>query len=561
MRLNIDCILIDCKNYQTKRMKNEEWRMENGIQITIINDIVDHETGEEVELDCILLREKNVRECAEFVHAQYAGDCLFIISKDDDFAIVSPPFSEFNTFYTVVCDELILWSDLVILESIRNSDPIFNLGYLTTCLLNPSWRTNSTGLTNISELLSGAVLYSHGNTVHQIDLLSSTVALLNPNHEKSFEDEVSDVRKLIMASVRHKTKRYQGAFSVACSGGLDSSIAAVAASELNPDYKFPLIHCYSEEDESGDERFFFKLISERIEGDPHYFETNSLSSAHDLSPQFLSATVRPCKLAGCVGVNYGIQKCARDNGSHMILGGDGGDQLFLRMNTLSMTSEILAENESYLDLLRDISGHATRLRRSYWEVTKELLVRGSQKKLLRRLVGDLQFPPSSIVNYRPSSRTSVVPDIDALCDLSPSRLFQFVGMRNAELNRIALTGFDIVERQIYLFWPIIRKAIQIKRIHHQKDGHDRAIVRAAFKSKLPDAVFLRTQKGAGQGLENRYNYHSLIESMLAGPICRHRILSRESLQIAADLPFNDNLAFTLSHAAAINDWMVIHESL
>jgi hypothetical protein len=132
-------------------------------------------------------------------------------------------------------------------------------------------------------------------------------------------------------------------------------------------------------------------------------------------------------------------------------------------------------------------------------------------------------------------------------------------MRNAELNRIALAGCKVVERKVFLFWPLIRACIRAKRVHHFRSGRDRAIERGLYSDILPAAITHRIGKGAGRDMLVRFDYKALASRLEDGALCNHQIIIRERLRAAMSGPLDYDLSFALVRAVAVADWMAQYE--
>ncbi|WP_024508502.1 asparagine synthase-related protein [Bradyrhizobium sp. ARR65] len=550
MRLNADG-LLDSANALASIV------VDGRVEITVLNDIVDAETGQPTELEPTHFKGKSLPEILALLQERYAGDAAFIVRAPGGIAIVRPLFSEISIFYQVRNDVIECWAGLKLPDAILAQRQAFNFGYLTGVMCNASWLTPETGLCGIFELLSGAALIVSRGTFRQVDFLANAVASLKTS-AVSFEEAAASFRQLISASVAHKTRRYNGAFSIECSGGLDSSVVALAAADLHRDRPLSLLNSYSETDVNGDERFFFAALAERVRGVPTYVETNARSSMTHLSSELLAPTPRPCKLAATIATTAQLHEAAQAAGSRLVLTGDGGDQLFLRMRRLTMARELLAETRSPREALRELAGLAIQARASVWRVLRDVITGQSSRDLRRHMFGDLRFPQSPLASVGPDVRAELVPGAWSLRHLPTTRLFQFFGMRNPELNRIALRGISVEERKAFVFWPLIKAGLRTARRHHHSNGIDRALEREAFRHELPDVIYYRVGKGAGRDMLVRYEYGALVSRVERSALYRHGLISRDLLRSAIDNLSYDS-ASALVRVCAVADWMDVHE--
>ncbi|WP_407175549.1 asparagine synthase-related protein [Bradyrhizobium sp. STM 3562] len=550
MRLNADALLDSATALASIVVDGQ-------VELTVLNDLVDAEIGKPAELEPTHFKGKSLPEILALLQERYAGDVAFIVRAPGGVAIVRPPFSEISIFNQVRNDVIECWAGLKLPDGVVAQRQAFNLGYLTGVMCNASWLTPQTGLCGIFELLSGAALIVSRGTFRQVDFLADAVARLKAS-AVSFEEDTANFRQLMEASVAHKTRRYNGAFSIECSGGLDSSVVALAAADLHRDRPLSLLNSYSETDVNGDERFFFAALAEQVGGTRTYVETNARSSMTDLSSELLAPTARPCKLAATTATTFQLHEAAQTAGSRLVLTGDGGDQLFLRMSRLAIARELLAETRSPRQALRELAGLAIQTRASIWRVLRDVITGQSSRNLRRHMFGDLRFPQPPLASVLPDGRAELVPGARSLRHLPTTRLFQFFGMRNAELNRIALRGIAVEERKAFVFWPLIKAGLLTARRHHHLNGIDRALERGAFREELPDVIYHRVGKGAGRDMLMRYEYGALVSRIERSALYRHGLISRDLLRSAVDNLSYDS-ASALVRVCAVADWMDLHE--
>lgn len=527
--------------------------------IICFNTPVCSTSGEETEIDSKILQNKTFSEILNILYHKYAGDIAILVMEGDDYALIRPPFSEFIIFYQFENGHINTWSGYYLPEKLVKSPPDFDMKYLSGWLMNPAWCTPQTGFLGVNELLSGAILSFIGGVIKQVDLLSETVAALQTRYERDFSQTVKCFRQLIFNSIRHKTIQFKSEFSVTCSGGLDSSIVAIASSAINPGRPMTLINCYSEEDYRGDERYYFRLINEKIKATSIEIETNSLSSRNSLSPELLSPSPRPCKMAAAIGIQALLFRATAKSGSNMLLTGDGGDQLFLKINKAFIWKELMGRNFSASSFIKVISGLAIQQRRSFWSVMYNAI---SGKELARyksHFFGENRFPESVYMSVKKPCMANVVPNEQALKLMPVTKIFQFYGMRNAEFNRIAIRGCNIQERKAFMFWPLIKASLQTPAMYHMVEGHDRACERYAFEKELPKDIFYRKSKGAGRDILSRYDYKILAEKLHDGPAFKNGFVSHNILQNLTNNDIDSDAASALIRLTALNDWMKLYD--
>ena len=532
-------------------------RVSPTMEVTVIDDTVDAVTGEPAELSADMLLGMDLLQTVSFLHEKFAGDAVFVIQTPQAFAVVRPPFSELPVFYHAFEDRVDVWSGLKLPESLRRRPPGFDLAYLSVAMHNWSWMTPRTGLLGVFELLSGGVLVFDGRALSQQDLLAKSILKLPYARNQVYEEQVAAIRRLIFNSVRHKIGSHLDHTSVLCSGGVDSSVGAVAAAALYPDRKFPLIHCYSEDHLHGDERFYCEAVAERLGWQMATVDMNAGASRTHLSPDLLVHTARPMKSAAALSTMAALKGLAKSYGAHVLLSGDGGDQLFLLNDPMLYCREVVNEAPTPTAALRSISELASMGRMTIWDVAGEAFRSRRAARLREHYFGKLRFPKNPLAVNPVPDGTQVVPAGALLSSLGVSRAFQYFGMRNAELNNVPLNGYPVDERKTFLFWPLIREAISAKRSHHLKDGRDRAIERDAFRPELPPEVYHRFSKGGSRDLVERYDFDSLINSLQKSAVLQYGLIT-EQIKNIKDSQIDDDMAFALVAARGFADWMELY---
>ncbi|EJE6497613.1 hypothetical protein LWQ05_004042 [Salmonella enterica] len=463
-------------------------RVDGRMEVLVMNEVVDAHSGERTEVTAGRLRGLSLWETAKALHSWYAGDTVFVVRTPAAFAIVRPAFSELPVHYAQRGETVDVWVGMETPAVLVNQPPAFDLDYLAGSLANHSWVTPATGLAGVTELLSGAVLLVDGGRLQQVDLLASAVLELQRS-ARSYSEEVEHFRELTLRSVAHKGRQYPEGFAVKCSGGVDSAVVAVAAAQLYPEHRLPLINSYSEEDLHGDERYYLDAVADRIGGRRLLVETNARSSRTGLSSELLAATTRPCKMSGTIATTAQLHEVAQAHGARMVLSGDGGDQLFLKNWRALFAREVIAECRSPAAALRAMAGLAIQDRCSFWKIASEVVSGRRVRRYRAHFYGDQRFPRQPLAARAVPAGAELIPNGSRLGGLGVSRAFQFFGMRNAELNRARFRSCGVDERKPFVFWPIIRAAIAARREHHLQGGMDRALERDAFRAELPEVDY------------------------------------------------------------------------
>lgn len=528
------------------------------LSIIVVGDPVDVKTGEATEVVVADLMGLNLLDAAEFVHRSFAGDTLFILAMGASFAIVRPAFSELPLYYRQNADGMEIWSDRVIPDTLLRTPVSFDIGYLSLAMHNWSLVSPRTGLSGVYELLSGATLIFDGSSPVQMDFVVQSALELEFDAESDYDNQVAQIRSLILNSIKHKIGGKLDRTCIQCSGGVDSTVVAVGAKFLYPGHTLPLIHCYSENDPHGDERFYFQTVANTLSWPTNLVDMYIGSSNSDLTPDLLLKTARPVKSAAALSTMATLKGLAQKNSANTMLAGDGGDQLFILNNPLLYTREIVGEASNIFEKFRRCNDLAIMARETIWSVASELWSGTRSERLRERFFGPLRFPQNQLARMPPPKNAQIIPEGDKLRELETSRAFQFFGMRNAELNHIPVKGYKVEERKTFVFWPLIRAALAAKRTFHLNDGRDRAMERDAFRDELPPEIYSRHSKGGSRDFVERYDFQALIKSLRTGPLSRHGLLSDRINEIEAD-DVDSDLAHALVVGQGISDWMELHE--
>jgi asparagine synthetase B (glutamine-hydrolysing) len=532
---------------------NTEHRVSHRILITQIGVSVDAITGLPATVDTAVLRERSAYSIARYLLEHFAGDVVFVVVDMDDTYIIRPPFSEIEVYYLNGKDSMVLWSGSSLPCDVQLGE--LNWKYLHGALLSRVLVTPQTAFIDILELLSGAILICKaGSAAVQNDCLPGLVK--NLHHCVTTFDATRDLcRELMLASVSHKTIDHEGRVSVAVSGGLDSSVVAIATSLCHPAHELPLINVRRLEDDSSDERPYFDILTQSISNArAEHIEVSVGASRVDLSPELFDPAPRPSKMAGAGVTNSRIHRRSEELGCTRLLTGDGGDQLFLRLSHLNLARDLIAECSTWVDRFRCLIQIAACGHRSVWDVLRAVREPVTESNQWRHMFGDLAFPLSSIAGCV-RFQGEKIHESQKISNWQLSMAHQYLALRSAETNRMPLANSSVSERKPSIFWPLIRVCITAPRRFHNRFSVDRAIERALF-DELPTEIMNRSGKGGGSDVSILYDYQRLSARLLDSELCDRGLLDRTALKriIQSNAPDEDT-NFAIIRASAIYDWM------
>ncbi|MDW9232912.1 asparagine synthase family protein (plasmid) [Burkholderia cepacia] len=545
---------IDISRLTKESTPTFEARVSEKTDLLVLGEVVDGETGEKTFISANRLVHLNASSIAEYLHDNYAGDCIFIVREPGALAIVRPPFSERSIYYREIGNRVDIWSGLEIPSDLPQFNIEFDTNYLTSRLLNWSQNTPSTGFRDIKELLSGAILMVDRHGLRQINRLDSLIAKPVSPSSMNYNEQALKIRQLILNSIKHKAGPSNDKVSILCSGGVDSSVIAAASKVAYPNRDFPLIHCYSETHLHGDERYYFKCIARKTGYSAATVDMNVGMSHSDLSTNISVPTPRPYKSAAALTTIENLYRLAHENGSQTVLSGDGGDQLFLLNDPLIFTMELIKESKQLKDKFRTAIELSIASRSQIWSVLGEALLGWRSKRFINNFIEN-KAPKRGWSNWQEIDLRNQENKMNyQLFSMGASRVFQYIGIRNAELNYTQIARYKIQERKVFLFWPLIRAAINAERRHHWHGGRDRALERDAFHYELPSEIYNRTRKGAGQDFSIRYDYNEFIRSLNSSYAMKCGVIGHKLTNLN-DGEMSPDEAFSLISAKAVAEWM------
>lgn len=499
---------------------------------------VDTETGEPIAVDARGFHGANPREIVRELCDKYCGDVVFVICRRGGTVVYRPPFSELSVFYFVNGSQITCWLGDVVPAELEPGDR-FDGDYLATYLAHECVIDARTGFAGMVEVKSGTFVEfgSDGLVVGTVDVLPAT--RVRPPY-RSFEEEVAAVRTLVLAAVRHKTADFRQPFSITCSGGLDSSTLAAAAwvaQRRRPGMH--LINTRREAAPATDERLYFELVAQALHAEPTLVD----EAAHraDLGGRLLRPTARPSRLTAAIGMQWRTHTAAASAGSKVLVTGNGGDQVFANVGPHVWDREVVAESASLREAVAAAAGLAIASHDSVWRVVREIVTRREARKLVRCLA---TMTGSWCSNWD---------------RMSPSRTFQLVALRMAEMDRITFRDADVVVRNPYLFWPLITRCLAMKRSYHGWNGENRAVGRAAFAAELPDAITHRYGKQGERSLAELFDYPALAEAVWDSELVHRGLVNRAELEKALRPPITDDDAWLVIRARTVVDWIGLYQ--
>lgn len=515
-------------------------------------------TGVPVDVELDACQDHSLPEIARYLHRRYAGDVVFLLLARREVVIYRPPFSERKVYYSADGHTATAWLGEAIPSQLSRPGK-FDWAYLAAATTAAPWYSDRTGFAAVREVRSGTYVHLSADSglIRQVDLMFGELAAIEAS-QLSFDDEVALVRGLTVAAVEHKIGSRNQVVSLACSGGLDSSLLAVAARLTDPTRPLHLINSRRPGEVYTDERIYFDTVVSAANGEPSYV-THGDASPGNPSAFRLAATARPSKIAGAVAINHALLQSAAARGSAVLLSGDGGDQLFLNYNFRAAFPELLAESTSIAELWRLSAGLAIAHRESIWSVAAQLVKNRAASNLSRHLRNTVELQATPISGPAVRELTPGFRQPQPWAVLGATRAFQYVGMRIAEHNTLTFREQAIEVRKPFLFWPLIRLCLSARRGHHRRDGRRRALARAAFAPELPAAILHRAGKQGERSIVDLFDYETLAGKILDSELCQRGVVDPSKVDNLLGGQMTEETAAALIRAATIVDWIAVHE--
>lgn len=343
-----------------------------------------------------------------------------------------------------------------------------------------------------------------------------------------------------------------GPLAAEASGGLDSAIVAGALKAADMPVGLWL-NVYADAPET-DERAYALALAGHLNlpitavRRPEISFSSALFEDQALHP-------RPSQNLRDVAFDSLVADICRKRGVAALMTGKGGDALFFQMETAAAFEDLWHER-AWLSLLSPVWPQvARRARRSVWSILQEARGRANDDDrasggfLSPELVSTLRSKPRSLPwvadleSMGPGKRLQISALASGIAFHGPSRRTEAVDLLHPLLSQ------PLVEWGLRISVPVLTAG-----------GHDRALARAAFADRLPDAIRQRQSKGRYDSYFNRQaaaNLSFLRPYLLDGLLAKHGCFDRAALETALD---RESLLWRgggseLIGAAALEGWV------
>lgn len=408
--------------------------------------------------------------------------------RDDRLHIVRSPSVALPCYVVMVDDILVVTSDCRLLAVSGLPPPEVDPHRLAGCLRAPNLRTANTALGGVDELLPGYRLSGSPRDWHQQPCWSPWP---HAAQAAGFADPV-DAQRALRATIVDSVATELGGGGprlLSLSGGLDSAIVACAMTEAG--IGFAAVN-FATRQRTGDERIYARALADHL-GFP-LVEAEERIDLIDLETSSAAHLPRPCARAFAQSADKQQRGLVADGdlaGATFVHGG-GGDSIFAYLRSARPVAD------AWLD--RGLA--------QAWRTARDLSAI-TETSLWETLRGGTRFVAQGRRRYRwPIDTGLLAADIRSLpagvrhdwleppADMHPGKVLQ-VAFTLGIQNRLEgyLRERDGPNIAPLLAQPVVETCLRIPTWMWCRGGINRAVVRAAFADRLPDAILRRTTKG------------------------------------------------------------------
>jgi len=464
----------------------------------------------------------------ETIDSRYWGSYLCCRTTGNTVTIARDPSGGMPCYHVSTKSELSVTSDARLLVRAGLLEPSFAWEEMPRYLSCKDLPSDRTAIAGVRELLSGTAL-SFGASG------CSTSSYWSPwDHVGADPDWRDDeVRERLRRTIDSCIGAWQSCFDrplVTISGGLDSS---VVLSSLAHAGSSPSCITISSDDPHGDETFWARKMADTVGASLH--EDRYDLADVDLARSVTAHLPKPCGRIHELAYNAPLTRHVRSLGADVVMTGNGGDNVFYNSGSVRPLLDRFLCHGLTMGTFATIDAVSEVTRAGHWQVVKEAI------RLARRARRPYQWLRE--LDFLATETRAVVENATyghAWLDGPPGALpgkKGHVAMLLRMQNHIEgyLRAFDIPIVNPLTSQPIVEMCLGLPTWRMIEGGVDRAIVRDAFASRLPDAVLRRRSKGGPASFAMSVIDGKAVEvrsRLLDGELVRRGLLDRIALEHA-----------------------------
>lgn len=458
---------------------------------------------------------------------RYWGNYLALSATAGTFDALRAPFGALPCYYLQGDGATILVSDPLILRALGIWKPGIDWSALGHSLFYRDLPISRTCLEGLEELLPGQLVSFSSTAVRAFRELWSPWDHVNDLDHGSDDDLIDRVRRTITNCIVTQAAGHDRILAT-LSGGLDSSIVA---SCLGGGRRTTVALTLTTGEPSGDERSFARQVC-----DHQGFALRE--AAYDVADVALGASVsrfsaRPVGRIHESAFRASVARAVAETGSSAVMSGNGGDNVFYN----SQSARPLADRFILAGLSRGLVKTAADISRLTQSTIPAVTLEALRVCMFERR------------RYRWRTEAGllsrdIVSDLDAIAAVHS--WLEFPGHATpAKIGHVAmilrmlrhLEGYDrdlpFTVINPLACQPIVELMLAAPAWHFCDAGHNRSIIRKAFRSKLPmEIVNRRTKLGPDFFILDLLDKRSseIRERLLEGALAAHGIADRDEVE-------------------------------
>lgn len=439
-------------------------------------------------------------------------------------------------------------SDISIATRLGLHDPQINWDYLSFRLLYP-YKTGSTGLANVRELLPGCSICGYGT--HATTKLEWTPWRFVEAENRYDEPEAAatNVRRAIESAVKAWAE-VDRSILLELSGGLDSSIVAACLKGTQAQVACCTLVTRAP---GTDERHYAALMANQLGVALEVEEMCFEDARFDF--KLPSNSVAPSIGALQYATNEAKERVTDRLGTTSNFSGGGGDTILCYVTNAAPAADAFREH-GFAEATRAIRDLAELHQCTLWKVAR-LTARKLRRPPKPPYRADTLFLNAKKAHIAQQAHPwfatperALDGDMDRIFDLVNTQLFREGAPRSARRPlRMPLLSQPVVEACLRApSWMWIHK------------GRNRSIARSAFADVLPREIVDRRSKGSYMnysGTIYRRSKHRMLDYLLTGRLQAHDLLDAGALRrfVDADLPPRDHSFMRIFDLCMIENWI------
>lgn len=488
----------------------------------------------------------------ESLLTRYWGDYILLhasASEPGKLGVMRDPSGAVPCFYSYGGDVGFVTSEVSLATGLELHYRQIDWGFVSQALAYPHVNTARTGVVDVRELLPGCSLVLQGSSASTREEWSPWAFVSAPHRHSNCEDASAEIRTAVSTVVNAFASADKSVL-MELSGGLDSSIVAMCLDKTQA-----RIACCSlvTPVPGADERQYALEVAQALGVELH---TEGLAFANaDIG---FALPLQPSKprMSVLQHVSQQAMAAAADAlGTRSFFSGGGGDTVFCYVAGAVPAADAFREAgfRAGLKAVRDLS---TLHQCTYWKaarLTLRKLRRGAKtpfKANTSLLHPSIAIPELDRHPWFKAPADTLAGDRERVADLAGTQVFREGAPRGAT-HRLRLP---------LLSQPVMEACLKAPTWMWIAGGENRALARAAFAQRLPQAILERRSKGTFMnylGAIYQRKKPAIRDYLLSGHLQAQGLLDTEALEtfFKGTLPPRDTSFMRTFDLCMIENWI------